>query len=112
VGVKIQRRRADGNWRTVGTDQTNDLGGYRERISDRAGLYRAVAVRESLSGGADICARDRSPTVRHCHSPQAAPLPGSPGKPEWRSPGLDVVFHCRVDIDALDPAPVPSFSTS
>jgi hypothetical protein len=67
VGVKIQRRRADGSWRTVGTDQTNDLGGYRERIPDRVGLYRAVALRESLNGGADICARDRSPTVRHRH---------------------------------------------
>jgi hypothetical protein len=67
VGVKIQRRRADSSWRTVGTDQTNDLGGYRERIPDRVGLYRAVAVRESLNAGADICARDRSPTVRHRH---------------------------------------------
>src|SRR6266508_5053237 len=67
VGVKIQRRRADGSWRTVGTDQTNDLGGYRERIPDRVGVYRAVAVRESLNAGADICARDRSPTVRHRH---------------------------------------------
>jgi hypothetical protein len=67
VGVKIQRRRADGSWRTVETDQTNDFGGYRERIPDRVGLYRAVAVRESLNAGADICARDRSPTVRHWH---------------------------------------------
>jgi hypothetical protein len=67
VGVKIQRRRADGSWRTVRTDQTNDLGGYRERIPDRVGRYRAVAVRESLNAGADICARDRSPTVRHRH---------------------------------------------
>jgi IPT/TIG domain-containing protein len=67
VGVRIQRRRAGGSWRTVGTDQTNDLGGYRERIPDRVGLYRAVAVRETLNAGADICARDRSPTVRHRH---------------------------------------------
>lgn len=67
VGVRIQRRRADGGWRTVGTDQTNDIGGYRERIPDRVGLYRAVAVRESLNAGADICGRDRSPTVRHRH---------------------------------------------
>jgi hypothetical protein len=67
VRVKIQRRRADASWRTVGTDQTNDSGSYRERIPDRVGLYRAVAVRESLSGGADICARDRSPRVRHRH---------------------------------------------
>jgi hypothetical protein len=67
VGVRIQRRRAGGSWRTVGTDQTNDLGGYRERIPDRVGLYRAVAVRETLNAGADICARDRSLTVRHRH---------------------------------------------
>ena len=64
---RLQRRRADGSWRTVGTDQTSDFGGYRERIPDRVGLYRAVAVRESLNAGADICARDRSPTVRHRH---------------------------------------------
>ena len=67
VGVRIQRRRADRSWRTVGTDQTNDLGGYRELIPDRVGLYRAVAVRETLNAGADICARDRSPRVRHRH---------------------------------------------
>jgi hypothetical protein len=67
VTVKIQRRRADGTWRTVETDQTNDIGGYRERIPDRVGRYRAVAVRESLNAGADLCARDRSPTVRHRH---------------------------------------------
>jgi hypothetical protein len=67
VTVKIQRRRADGSWRTVETDQTNNFGGYRERIPDRVGRYRAVAVRESLNGGADVCARDRSPTVRHRH---------------------------------------------
>jgi len=41
--------------------------GYRERIPDRVGLYRAVAVRETLNAGADICARDRSPTVRYRH---------------------------------------------
>jgi hypothetical protein len=67
VTVKIQRRRADGTWRTVETDQTNDIGGYRQRIPDRVGRYRAVAVRESLNAGADLCARDRSPTVRHRH---------------------------------------------
>jgi IPT/TIG domain len=67
VTVKIQRRRADGTWRTVETDQTNDVGGYRERIPDRVGRYRAVAVRVSLNAGADLCARDRSPTVRHRH---------------------------------------------
>src|SRR5918994_1330523 len=67
VRVKIQRRRADGSWRTVGTDQTNDFGGYRERIPDRVGLYGAVGVPESLGGGADIGGRARSPPVRHRH---------------------------------------------
>jgi hypothetical protein len=66
VPVKIQRFR-DGRWRTVDTTQTDPAGLYRERIPDRVGLYRAVAVRVEKNGGADVCARDRSPRVRHTH---------------------------------------------
>jgi len=65
VSVKVQRRRADGGWHTVGTDETNSLGGYRELIPNRSGTYRAVAVREELSAGADTCARDTSGTKRY-----------------------------------------------
>jgi hypothetical protein len=66
VPVKIQRFR-DGRWRTVDTTQTDPAGLYRERIPDRVGLYRAVAVRVEKNGGADVCARDRSPRERHTH---------------------------------------------
>jgi hypothetical protein len=66
VRVNIQQRRS-GTWRNVGSDQTNADGVYRERIPDRVGVYRAVAVRESVNGGDDICLRDRSPRERHRH---------------------------------------------
>lgn len=66
VPVKIQRLR-DGRWRTVDIAQTNTDGTYREHIPDRAGTYRAVATRVELNGGADVCARDRSPRERHSH---------------------------------------------
>jgi 5-hydroxyisourate hydrolase-like protein (transthyretin family) len=66
VPVKIQRLR-DGRWRTVDTTQTTTDGTYRERIADRVGSYRAVATRRELNGGADVCARDRSPRERHTH---------------------------------------------
>ncbi len=66
VPVKIQRLR-DGRWRTVDIAQTNTDGTYRERIPDRVGTYRAVATRVELNGGADVCARDRSPRERHSH---------------------------------------------
>jgi large repetitive protein len=66
VPVRIQRLR-DGRWRTVDTTQTNTDGTYRERIPDRVGTYRAVATRLELNGGADVCARDRSPRERHTH---------------------------------------------
>ena len=54
----------DGRWRTVDTTQTNSDGIYREQIPNRVGTYRAVAIRVELNGGADVCARDRSPRER------------------------------------------------
>ena len=62
--IKIQRLR-DGRWRTVDTTLTNTDGVYRERIPNRAGTYRAVAIRLGLNDGADVCARDRSPRERY-----------------------------------------------
>lgn len=67
VAVKIQRRRPGGGWGTVETDQTNADGRYRERIRDRVGVYRAVALREVLRGADDVCLLDRSPRARHRH---------------------------------------------
>ena len=66
VTVNIQRYR-NGGWRTIDSDQTNDDGIYREPIPDRTGRHRAVAVREELNAGADVCRRDRSPARRHQH---------------------------------------------
>jgi len=66
VTVRIQRWR-DGRWRTVDNAVTNTSGEFREGLSDRAGLYRAVAVRAELNEGVDVCARDRSPRARHRH---------------------------------------------
>jgi hypothetical protein len=62
--IRIQRLR-DGRWRTVDTTLTNTDGVYRERIPNRAGTYRAVAIRLGLNDGADVCARDRSPRERY-----------------------------------------------
>jgi hypothetical protein len=64
VPVKIQRLR-DGRWRTVDTTQANTDGIYREQIPNRVGTYRAVAIRLERDGGADVCARDRSPRERY-----------------------------------------------
>ena len=66
VPVKIQRLRS-GTWRTIDTTLTDVAGSYRERVRDRVGAYRAVAVRVELNSGADVCARDRSPRERHTH---------------------------------------------
>jgi len=66
VPVRIQRLR-DGTWRTIDTTQTTTDGSYRERLTDRVGIYRAVAMRVELNGGADVCVRDRSPRERHTH---------------------------------------------
>lgn len=66
VTVKIQRRRG-GRWRTVGQDQTSGTGRYREELRDQVGVYRAVAVRVEVNGGAGICERAVSPRVRHRH---------------------------------------------
>lgn len=67
VTVRIQRLRSSGAWRTIATDTTDSSGSYRERIGDRVGRYRAIAVREELNAGEDVCARDRSPRARHNH---------------------------------------------
>ena len=67
VTVKVQRRRPHGAWRGVGTDKSNASGVFRERVSDRPGVYRAIAVRKELNGGNDMCLRDSSPVAKHRH---------------------------------------------
>ena len=66
VTVKIQRL-TNGVWKTVGTDQTTGLGKYKKAIGDKVGKYRALAKKEVLNGGADVCVKDLSPTRNHHH---------------------------------------------
>jgi hypothetical protein len=66
VTVKIQKQK-NGVWKTVGTDQTTGTGKYKEVLVDRAGKYRAIAKKEVLNGGDDICRADTSPTRNHHH---------------------------------------------
>jgi len=67
VTVKVQRRRPHGGWRGVGTDKSNASGVFRQHVSDRPGVYRAVVVRKELNGGNDVCLGDSSPVVKHRH---------------------------------------------
>jgi hypothetical protein len=48
-------------------DRSNTNGVFRERMSDRPGVYRAIAVRKELNGGNHVCLRDSSPRVKHRH---------------------------------------------
>jgi hypothetical protein len=67
VTVRVQRRRPHGGWRGVGVDRSNTKGVFRERVSDRPGVYRAIAVDKELNGGNNVCLRDLSPRVKHRH---------------------------------------------
>jgi hypothetical protein len=67
VTVRVQRRRPHGGWRGVGVDRSSTKGVFRERVSDRPGVYRAIAVRKELNGGNNVCLRDLSPRVKHRH---------------------------------------------
>jgi hypothetical protein len=64
VTVTIQRKR-HGNWRNVGSDETNNNGRFRASLNDRAGRYRALAPEVTV--GTDVCLQDTSPRQRHRH---------------------------------------------
>ena len=64
VTVKIQRL-VDGTWKVVGSDQTSGNGKYKTSLKDKNGKYRAIAKKEVLNGGADVCAVDYSATRKH-----------------------------------------------
>ena len=66
VTVKIQRL-IDGTWKVVGSDQTSGNGKYKTSVKDKTGKYRAIAKKEKLNGGADICTADTSATRKHHH---------------------------------------------
>ena len=66
VTVKIQRF-FNHAWHTVGTDQTSATGQYSKSLNDKDGKYRAIAAKEVLNGGADVCKVDISTPVNHHH---------------------------------------------
>jgi hypothetical protein len=66
VTVKIQRLK-NGVWTTVGKDQTSGNGSYKKVLKDKDGKYRALAKKEKLNGGNDICMADTSPSRKHHH---------------------------------------------
>jgi hypothetical protein len=64
VPVKIQRRRAGGGWKTVGSTTTSDTGTYRKKIRNRHGKYRSLAPKVTLTTG-EVCSRAVSKVVKH-----------------------------------------------
>lgn len=66
VTVKIQHLK-DGNWKSVGTDQTASDGTYKKVLADETGKYRAIAQKKVLNGGGDVCRADTSGTASHHH---------------------------------------------
>jgi hypothetical protein len=71
--AELPRRRAlvEVCWGTAiqktGPEILTARGVFRERVSDRPGVYRAIAVRKELNGGNNVCLRDLSPRVKHRH---------------------------------------------
>jgi hypothetical protein len=66
VTVKIQRLK-NGVWKTIGTDETTGNGKYKEVLKDKTGKYRAIAKKEVLNSGADVCLADTSSPANHHH---------------------------------------------
>ena len=66
VTVKIQRLK-NGEWKTVGSDQTASDGKYKKAIDDKTGKYRAMVAKTTKNGGDDVCVKDTSATVKHSH---------------------------------------------
>ena len=66
VLVKIQRL-VDGTWKVVGSDQTSSNGEFKTNLKDKTGKYRALAKKEKINGGADVCNVDYSATRKHHH---------------------------------------------
>lgn len=64
VRVRIQRRVA-GDWKNVGSDETNGAGRFRDRVKDKVGRYRAFVRQTPAADG--ICLEAVSQRQRHTH---------------------------------------------
>ena len=65
IGFQIERKQ-DGKWGTVKEGATDDEGGFRARLPDRVGRYRAI-VGELTLDAEDVCRAAKSSSVRHSH---------------------------------------------
>ena len=66
VGVRIQKQKSDGSWRTLTRLQTNTSGGYKGFVPDKVGKYRARVPAETLLNGVQ-CGADNSGAKSHKH---------------------------------------------
>jgi hypothetical protein len=66
VGVRIQKQKSDGSWKTLTRLQTNMSGGYKGFVPDKVGKYRARVPAETLLNGVQ-CGADNSGTKSHKH---------------------------------------------
>ena len=65
VPVKIQRKKAGGGWKTVGTTTTTDTGSYTKKVKNKPGKqkFRALAPKVSLGDPVtDTCLKAKSAT--------------------------------------------------
>ena len=66
VGVRIQKQKSDGSWKTLTRLQTNMSGGYKGFLPDKVGKYRARVPAETLLNGVK-CGADNSGVKSHKH---------------------------------------------
>jgi hypothetical protein len=66
VGVRIQKQKSDGSWKTLTRLQTNTSGGYKGFVPDKVGKYRARVPAEKLLNGVQ-CGADNSGAKSHKH---------------------------------------------
>jgi hypothetical protein len=66
VGVRIQKQKSDGSWKTLTRLQTNTSGGYKGFVPDKVGKYRARVPAETLLNGVQ-CGADNSGAKSHKH---------------------------------------------
>ncbi len=66
VGVRIQKQKSDGSWKTLTRLQTNMSGGYKGFLPDKVGKYRARVPAETLLNGVK-CGADNSGAKSHKH---------------------------------------------
>ena len=65
--VRVQKRRANGTWKTLRNATTNNSARFSVSIPDRPGKYRALAPQIPIDLPTMICAATKSPVRTHNH---------------------------------------------